>query len=128
MAILEYVDREGEIRPARPPRAPPAPPPPPPPLEARLLNVLRVQQGVKAELARGAASPLLVPAFPRPHAPPREWEDRMWAPRSKQKRRALGGRAVSPLSGARRGEAAPEAAAAAAAAAAAPPAKEPELR
>lgn len=122
MAILEYVDREGEIRPARPPRAPPAPPPPPPPLEARLLNALRAQQGVNAELARGAVSPLLVPAFPRPHAPPREWEDRMWAPRSLMKRRALGGRAVSPLSSAG------QQARARAPVAAAPPAKEPELR
>jgi hypothetical protein len=124
MAILEYVDREGEIRPARPPRAPRAPAPPPPPLEVRLLNALRAQQHVKSELARGAAPPLLVPAFPRPHAPPRAWQDSMWAPRSKQKRRALGGTAVSPLSSAKRGGAAPASSSAATRA----PQKEPELR
>ena len=113
MAVLEYVDRDGELRPARPPRAKvdalaaeaaaaaaeggsgaaaPAS------LQDRLAAMLQAQSAVKGAIGAGAV-PALTPAFPLPHVAPRAWQDSLWAPRSKAAREAIAaGGSPSPLS------------------------------
>ena len=96
MAVLEYVDREGELRPARPPRlsaeaaaavatSASEAPSQQPSLQDRLSAILRSQAAVR--LALGEV-PQLTPAFPAPHVAARAWSDNLWAPRSKAARLA----------------------------------------
>ncbi len=73
MAILEYVDREGELRPARQVKAanPLEEATPALTLEERLAQVLRIQADLReAKKAGGAQPPPLTPAFPVPHVAP----------------------------------------------------------
>lgn len=125
MAILEFVDRPGELRPARPPRIPataaaPAAAPRETTLEERLAAAVAAQNAVRASAAAGALPPL-TPSFPAPHVPVIAWRDDLWQPRGKAARLAIAaGGTRSPLSR-KGGKGGPPAAARAAPA-------EPELR
>lgn len=72
MAILEYVDREGELRPARQVKANLLEDSAPTlTLEERLAQVMRKQADLReAKKAGGAQPPPLTPAFPVPHVAP----------------------------------------------------------
>ena len=72
MAILEYVDREGELRPARQVKANLLEDSAPPlTLEERLAQVMRIQADLReSKKAGGAQPPPLTPAFPVPHVAP----------------------------------------------------------
>ena len=108
MAILEYVDRDGEMRPARPPRlreeaaaaaaSATSAPAAQPSLAQRLAAILQTQGAVQGAVAAGAV-PALTPAFPLPHVAARAWSDAQWAPRSRAAREAIAaGGSASPLS------------------------------
>lgn len=75
MAILEFVDRPGEVRPARPARAGAGVAAPPPSLESRLQAVLARQAELKTALSATKPGPTLVPAFPRPQPSVAKWTD-----------------------------------------------------
>ena len=90
MAILEYVDREGELRPARAVAIKePIPDATPVPLEERLAQVMKSQAALRAASEAGVAPRPLTPSFPLPHVAPTQWDDSLWAPRSKKARASI---------------------------------------
>ena len=93
MAILEYVDRVGELRPARAVTkeggATAAVAPSSLSLEERLAQVMKTQATLRAAAKDGAHLAPLTPSFPHPHVAPSKWDDSLWAPRSKKARASI---------------------------------------
>jgi hypothetical protein len=78
MAILEFVDREGEVRPAKPAQAGGAQGSAaavPLTLQQKLEQALAMQKQLKEALASTKPAASLVPAFPVPHAAATKWAD-----------------------------------------------------
>jgi hypothetical protein len=79
MAILEFVDREGEVRPAKPAvpqgQGQGSAAAAPLTLQQKLEQALAMQKQLKEALASTKPAASLVPAFPVPHAAATKWAD-----------------------------------------------------
>jgi hypothetical protein len=73
MAIIEYVDRPGETRPARPAVAAAEEKAAHVPLAARAAAAVAAQARVAAAVKAGALPPTLAPAFPAPRPAMAAW-------------------------------------------------------
>lgn len=74
MAIIEYVDREGELRPAKEVNPPAVEEHVEPDLLEKLSLAVRTQEAVKEVVSKGLPRNL-VPSFPTPSVIPTTWED-----------------------------------------------------